>query len=224
VSLEELDLETLVHAARAEVIAEDADPPLGHLVELHRRGTRDVFDRACQLCTSPDAGDRLLGVWILRELGGSPPRFAAEAVPWLLGMLAQETSPSLLARIVDAIGYQHVSGELRPRLVPTQTVLDAILALASHDDAGVRLHVAASLDSLVDLHSPQPEAIKTLLALAADVDADTRWYALAALTDDLHLGDRDDVRLVLEQRATDLDPKVRASARRVLDGGDWLDD
>jgi hypothetical protein len=216
-----LDLDALLRGARAELAAETDSSPVPHVVELHRRGTREIFERASLACASRSPEERILGLRILRELGGPPPRFAADAVPLLLDMLERESDPAVLQWIVSAIGYQHMSGHRGERLETESTVLASVLKCAEHDDERVRFHVAAALPGLVNEDSPEPEAIKVLVALSADSDADTRYYALAALIDDFGLVGRKDVSRALEERLHDEDDQIARAARRVLEGRSW---
>jgi hypothetical protein len=219
-SIRNLDLEALLRGARAELAAETDSNPVPHVVELHRRGTREIFERACLACASPLPEERILGLVILRELGGCPPRFAKEAVRLLLEMIEQEPDPAVLQWVVSAIGYQHMSNRA-DRLIPEPTAVASVLKCADHHDERVRFHVAAALPSLMNENSPEPEAIAVLVALSADPDAHTRWYALAALVDDFGLVGREDVSRALEERLQDEDDQIGRAARRVLDGGSW---
>ena len=208
-----LDLDTLLLGARAE-LAEPADDAVPHLVELHRRGTREVFERAVRACASAAPDDRLLGVMILRELGGPARPFSDDAIPVLLGVLAAESSPRVMRWTISALGYQQPSSRSR-------AALDAVLACSRHPDELVRFAVAAALPSLVDVSVPDADAIRVLTELGCDANAETRYYALAALTDDLGLATRAEVRAAVEKRLLDEDAQIRRAAARVLDGGTW---
>lgn len=199
--------------------------PLEYLVELHRRGTREIFERALAACRSRDRRARLLGVLVLRELGNSPPTFAAEAQPFLIAMLEKEPSPRVRRWIISAIGYQNMDGNVVPpgydRGMMEPRALSAILPYAHDKNALVRFAVAASLPGLVDLQEPEDASVETLIQLASDSNADTHYHALAGLVDDLGLGASEAVRSDLEQRSNDHDPQIRRCVRRVLEGGAW---
>jgi HEAT repeats len=214
-SLRAVDLDTLLRGARAELAA-TTDDAVPHLVELHRRGTREVFTCAVTACASAAPDERLLGVMILRELGGPSRPFSDDAVPVLLGLLAAESSPRVVRWTISALGYQQPSSRSR-------AALDAVPACARHPDALVRFAVAAALPSLVDVARPDDDAVRVLIELAGDADAETRYYALAALTDDLELAARAEVRAALEPRRSDEDAQIRRAAARVLAGGTWAE-
>lgn len=134
-----------------EVVQAGQDDPVPHLVALHQRATREVFDAAAHLVSSGDRAERELGVLVLRELGnpdtaGRRP-FSSEAVPLLEAMLADERDPRVLAGVVSALGYNAATSSL-----------NEVAQLAEHPHWLVRFHVAAALPSLVHPDQIQPNA------------------------------------------------------------------
>ena len=85
----------------------------------------------------------------------------------------------------------------------------------------MRFAVAAVLPSLVHIERPESAAVAALVKLSSDANADTRYYALAALTDDLHLAREENVAGSLRRCVNDPDEQIRRAARRVLNGGSW---
>jgi hypothetical protein len=130
--------ELLLRLARREIEDDDGEDPLPSLIALHRRPSREVFDRAATLVRDSDATGRELGVRILRELGDEQPGgrrpFSEETVPLLRARLREETDFAVLRWIVSALGY-HGAHEALPE----------VLALAGHEDDRVRFRVAAAL-------------------------------------------------------------------------------
>jgi hypothetical protein len=98
--------------------------------------------------------------------------------------------------------------------------------IARHRDAAdvVRFSVAAALPAIVDEKRVDDRAIQVLIALSADADADTRYYACAALVDDLALVHRPEVRDAIERLGTDTDSQIRRAPARALSGGTWGED
>jgi hypothetical protein len=182
-----LDLDQLFAAARLELANQGDFTPMPYMVELHERGSREIFVRACASCRSTSAFERFFGVRILRELGGSPPRFAEEAVPFLLAMLQQEPEIRVLRWVISALAYQHFRGNARTRLEPTAIVLDAVLAYATHPEPTLRLAVACHLTAFMNLAEPEASVIAALCALARDADEEVRWDARWALVEELGL-------------------------------------
>ena len=212
-----LDTEALLLGALEEVRTNTGDEPTPHLLELHRRGSREIFERAFMLSQSSVAEERTLAVRILRELGGSPPRFAAETLPRLAAMLEKERNPDVLVSLISAVGNQC------PELSSSKSILPMILGFANHENDLVRFAVAASIPNLVDHAQPDPAAVHTLLQLTRDANSDARYYALAALTDDFALTSRKDVLQAIQGRATDSDAQIRSAVQRVLRGGTWAE-
>jgi HEAT repeat protein len=193
----------LLRLARREV--EDDDVATPALSALHRRPSREVFDRAVVLVCDSDTAQRELGVRILRELGDEQPGgrrpFSEQTVSLMRVRLGEETDPAVAHWIVSALGYHH-----------GREALPEVVALAGHPDDRVRFHVAAALPSLVDLDCVESEAADALIRLCHDDDADTRYYALYAATREIGGLDVQTVIRLTVQLADDPDEQVRAMA------------
>jgi HEAT repeat protein len=186
-------------------VCDDPDGPASFLVALHGRPAREVFDAAAALVGDELAGRRELGVRILRELGaeradGRRP-FSAETVPVLVERLRDEPDGRVLGWVVSALGYHGA-----------RHALGAVSALAGHPDAWVRFYVAAALPSLVDPDGIEPEAAEALIRLCHDVDADIRFYALYAVTQEVAGIDRETLARLTGELLDDPDRQVRALA------------
>ncbi|WP_189329909.1 HEAT repeat domain-containing protein [Actinoplanes ianthinogenes] len=198
-------LELLLRLALREIQDDDGVMALPSLAALHRRPTRQLFDRAAALATDGDPEHRELGVRILRELGDEQPDgrrpFREPTVALLRSRLRDETDPSVTYWIVSALGY-HRDRESLPQVV----------ALAAHPDDRVRFHVAANLPGLVDPDRVQPEAAEALLRLCHDEDPETRYYALYAATREIPGLDVEAVTRLTEQLVDDPDTQISAMA------------
>jgi len=202
---EELPLELLLRLARREVEDDGGDVPMPALSALHRRPSQEVFDHAAALVCDGDGTQRELGVRILRELGDQQPDgrrpFSEQTVALMRVRLGAETDPAVLSWIVSALGHHR-----------GQEALPEVVALAGHPDDRVRFHVAAALPSLVDLDGVEPEAADALIRLCHDDDADTRYYALYAVTREIGGLDVQAITRLTAQLADDPDEQVRAMA------------
>jgi hypothetical protein len=179
---------------------------LACLVALHERPTREVFDAAAQRLVSPERDQRLLGAMILRELGnscreGSP--FRSEIIALLRQRLAQESDPGVLQWVISGLGYQ---GGME--------ALAEVVRLVEHPDDRVRFTIAAALPYLVADPAQVPEgAVAALRRLCQDSDADTRWYALTAVVEELPGIDSEQRRAIVAARLDDPDDQIRELAR-----------
>jgi HEAT repeat protein len=186
-------------------LREHTDEPAPFLVALHGRPTREVFGTAVALTGDERADRRELGVRILRELGaetadGGRP-FRAETIPVLRDRLRDEPDPRVLSWVVSALGY-HGAREALP----------AVTALAGHPDAAVRFHVAAALPGLVDPAGIEAPAAGALIRLCRDADADIRFYALYAVTQEVAGIDPAALGRLTGELLDDPDTQVRAMA------------
>lgn len=201
-----LSTEELLTAAQAEVNKSGADVPAPHLVALQRRATQVVFDAAAYMLVSDDSGARELGALILRELGspdeaGRRP-FSSQAVPLLTGRLSEEHDPRVLGWIISALGHN-----------AARESLDEVLPFAEHPHWRVRFHVAAALPALVNPDEVESRAADELLALCRDDYAETRYYALYALLDEVAGVDPDKLTQAITALRKDPDEQIRAMAR-----------
>ena len=104
---------------------------------LQFRPTREVLDRACDLCRSADVDERRLGVVVLGELYDVPaagPAFVEESMEVLLALAATELNNDVLAEVARAFGFRQ-----DPRAV------EPLLAWRGHPEDAIRLYVACSL-------------------------------------------------------------------------------
>ncbi len=196
----------LLTAAQAEVNQDGVEIPVPHLVALQDRATQEVFDAATRMLASEDSRARELGALVLRELGpgdeaGRRP-FSSEAVPLLTGRLSEEHDPRVLGWIISALGYN-----------AARESLDEVLPFAEHPHWRVRFHVAAALPALVDPDQTQPRAADALLALCRDDYAETRYYALYALLEEVAGVDQDELAHAITALREDPDEQIRAMAR-----------
>jgi HEAT repeat protein len=171
--------------------------------ELHRRGTRQIFDQAAGLILSEDAPVRGVACDVLSQLGfetGQP--FAAETVPLLARVCSEEISPSVIGSAITAMGHLR-----RPEALPY------VVPHAQHADPKVRLAVACALPSLTDwewVDQAHP-AVTTLMQLTSDEDAHVRDWATFGLGTQVNV-DGAEVRQCLLARVDGPHDDTRAEA------------
>jgi hypothetical protein len=201
---EEMPTALLVRLALRQ-LRDHTDEPSPFLLALHGRPTREVYDTAVALARGEHADRRELGVRILRELGtersDGPRPFSAETIPVLLDRLRAEPDPRVLGWVVSALGYHGAS-----------EALQAVSALAGHPDAWVRFYVAAALPSLVNPAGIEATAADALIRLCRDTDADIRFYALYAVTQEVAGFDPATLARLTGELLADSDDQVRAMA------------
>lgn len=210
--LSTLSTAELLAGALREVPEDDPYDPAPHLVALHKRPTREVFDAAVRLVASDNPAERELGVRILRELGdyddaGRRP-FSDQAIPLLIERLDHEDDPRVLAWTISALGYN-----------AAREALGDVLRFVDHPHWRVRFHVAAALPSLVEAELIEPEAAEALRLLCRDEDADTRYYALVALIEEVSGVDAELITQTLTGLRDDPDEQIRELVLTHLSNG-----
>ena len=113
---------------------------------LHFRGTKEVFDAACQLCASDCPQERSLGANILGQLGLPDRGIPRESVKLLIKLLGFENDEDVLDAICVALGHIHDS-----KAIPS------LARLKAHPSANVRYAVVFGLLGFED-----DSAIETL--------------------------------------------------------------
>jgi HEAT repeat protein len=169
----------------------------------------------CRLLTSEAAEERELGADLLGQVSTVRPAAVGVITDTLLGRLSGEADAHVVASIVIALGH---AGDERAS--------GSVIALADHEDAGVRDAVATALPTL-GLDEPALEALRRL---SRDTDDDVRDWAtfglaesdandpatieaLTARSDDAHDDTRAEAIFGLARRH---DPRARALVDREL--------
>lgn len=175
----------------------DDESPWEAVRTLHGLGSRQVFDRAAEWCSSDNSLKRARGADVLAQVGRAvnhpSNNFPEECFSVVSSLVQREKDPLPLLSAVHALG--HIGN---PLAVPL------IIEHRLHPCADVRLAVACALGSFAN----DPRAVDALLALMQDVDDDVRDWATFGLgvLGDL---DSDEIRDALCQRMTDLNRDVR---------------
>jgi HEAT repeat protein len=142
----------------------------------------------------------------LRELGpyddAERRPFTSEALPLLVDRLNQESDPRVLGWVISALGYNGA-----------REALGEVLQFAEHPHWRVRFHVAAALQSLVDSARIEPGAMYALQQLCRDDEADTRFYALYALVEEVSGVDEKCIAQSITDLLNDPDEQIRRLAR-----------
>jgi HEAT repeat protein len=173
----------------------DEDAAWNAVVMLHYRGTREVFDAACQLCASECPQERTLGANILGQLGIPTRSFPDESVAVLLRLLEVESDEEVLEAICIALGHVH-----------DPTAIPSLVRLKAHPSARVRYAVVFGLLGFED-----QLAIKTMIEMSRDQDDLVRDWATFGLGTQIDQ-DTPEIREALLARVFDEDEVTRGEA------------
>ncbi len=151
------------------------EPSTGAVVALQFRPTREVLERAGELCQSASGDERRLGVHILAELqelehvGEYRPAFREESMDVLLGLAEREQDTDVLVEVARAFGYRRDPRALEP-----------LLRYRDHPEQPMRFFVACSLRSC-RTEDNEDQVVGALIELTNDDDGAVRDYALFGL-------------------------------------------
>jgi HEAT repeat protein len=183
--------ELLARAAASALAADRDDAALWRLIgQLQERATPEVFDAAAAWCRAPERDLRLLGAYVLGDLGIEEMwPFAAECDPVLMPLLA-DVDPDVAAAAIVSIEKLNIGDNLE------------IARRADHPARQVRLAVAGCLSAFGD-----PDTSDALIALSRDPDVEVRRAAVNGLASQPQ-PDSEAIRLALVERLCDADRAV----------------
>ncbi len=165
------------------------------LYVLQERTSRDVFDRAIQLCASDNAKERVLGIEILMRKPGL--QFKSEAVTLVCKLAEEETN----CDVMEVLAYALCHLDVKSRS-------DLLKRLAAAPSAATRKAVAYSLHELDD-----DVAVELLIGLSADGDGEVRnWATFGLQPENKALTDKQEIRDALFARVHDEHMEARHEA------------
>lgn len=154
------------------------------LIVLQQLKSRDVFDKAIQLCASENPKDRVLGVEIMMRQPGL--NFKSEAVEKVCNLAELETDAEVLEVLSYALCHLNVDHSSQYLQRP-----------ATSPVAETRKAAAYSLSQLDD-----DLAVRLLVDLSADADGDVRnWATFGLQPMDKERQDRQEIRDAFCSRA-----------------------
>ena len=192
-----MDLDSLVATSLAA--DDESDAYWDCVGELHKRGTREVFQRAAALCSASEPRSRQLGLDILAQLGNQERPFLEEVLRIAI-QLADDSDAAVRESALSALGHQW-----DVRALPT------LLQHQLDPDADVRFSVATSIPCVVSHSQPEPSAVAALIAMMRDNDSDVRDWATFGIGSLLDV-DGNEIREALTERLDDPDGDTAGEA------------
>lgn len=183
---------------RAAALDPQSDEYWDLVQRLHQRSDRTAFDAVLAAARSPERRRRLVGADVLGQIGYAAGRlFRDETLAALLDLVGGDGDgdgdDQVIAAAVTALGHV-ADARARP----------AMLRLAGHAKAKVRLAVAVALPGTTDADAPTGDVVEALIRLSRDADAEVRDWATFGIGSQL-VADTPDVRDALADRLDDPD-------------------
>ena len=173
------------------------------IAELQMRGSPESLAIASRFAKCRNWRKRALGLYVASQLCRSPKKWEtigrAEYALW-------ETQAMLLAGLRDdcvEVVRAAISGFAHR---PHKSALPNLIGFASHPDQQIRLQVAITLGSYIEV-----ESIDALLRLATDISDDVRNWATFSIGS-MHRADNPNIRDLLWRNLQDRDENVRGEA------------
>ncbi|MCB9639586.1 MAG: HEAT repeat domain-containing protein [Myxococcales bacterium] len=188
------DSRTSSKLVQAALQTKDEEAYSDILAILHARGDVTELQLAQELCESDELSQKLLGIEILGQMGWSDRTHLEETVALLIGLLKQK-DPALLRATAIALGHRGQS-----------SAIPALLQHKTHKDALVRFGVVFGL-----LGQEDERAIKALIELSSDDDAETRNWATFGLGSQIDIN-TPAIQAALLARAQDKNHEIRGEA------------
>lgn len=166
--------------------------------ELRRRPNKEVYHRAFELANSDIEKEKIIGVYVLAQLGFNPRFQQSKTVDLYFKLLEKASSPKVIVAILSSISHNNQNLK-EPRI-------SKLAAFKSHKFVSVRFQLVLALSCLEN-----EMAIKTLIELSNDKDADTRNWATFGIGSQIDI-DSEEIRAALRNRVVDKDESTRLEA------------
>jgi HEAT repeat protein len=153
-----------------------------------------------RLISSDVASRRILGIRLLRELR----ELAEKATSDMAALLRREHDDDVIYWISSAFGF-----------LKSDSVTSELVSLATHEDPGVRYHVATGLANRSSGELPD-ESLAALTALASDANAEVRFSAVFELGSWWQTSHDPRIEATLRNALADSDPCAVGAAREAL--------
>ncbi|MDO5971274.1 hypothetical protein Q4Q35_15810 [Flavivirga aquimarina] len=166
--------------------------------ELRKRPNKDVYNKAFKLAKSKIEKEKIIGIYVLAQLGFDPRFQQDKTVDLYFELLENETSPKVISAILSSISHNNEN-------LNEQQVLK-LIEFKTHKFVNVRFELALALSCLEN-----DNAIKTLIELSNDKDSDTKNWATFGIATQIE-NDTKEIRNALWNRITDKDEITRLEA------------
>ena len=166
--------------------------------ELRKRPSKEVYNQAYKLAYSQLEKEKIIGIYVLAQLGFNPRYQQEKTVDLYFELLKKEPSYKVIAAILSSISHNN------EHLTTNQII--TLAEYKTHTSANVRFQLALALSCLEN-----DIAIQTLIELSKDSDADTRNWATFGIGSQIEK-DTAEIRSALWNRISDKDENTRLEA------------
>ncbi|MVO09989.1 hypothetical protein GOQ30_12530 [Flavobacterium sp. TP390] len=166
--------------------------------ELRNRPNKDVYDKAFKLASSEIEKEKIIGIYVLAQLGFDPRFQQDKTVDLYFKLLENEKSPKVISAILSSISHNNENLNEKQIL--------KLIEFKTHKFVNVKFELTLALSCLEN-----ENAIKTLIELSNDKDSDIRNWATFGIGTQLN-NDSKEIRNALWNRVTDNDEATKLEA------------
>ena len=169
-----------------------------NISELRKRPNKEVYNKAFKLAKSESEKEKIIGIYVLAQLGFAPRYQQDKTVDLYFKLLENEKSPKVISAILSSISHNNENLNTKQ--------ISKLIEFKTHKFVNVRFELALALSCLEN-----KDAIKTLIELSNDKDSDTRNWATFGIGTQLD-NDSKEIRTALWDRVKDKDKITRFEA------------
>lgn len=166
--------------------------------ELRKRPNKKVFNQAFKLAKSNIDKEKIIGIYVLAQLGFNPRFQQKKTLDLYFILLENEKSPKVISAILSSISHNN-------DIVDENQILK-LIEYKKHKYSDVRFQLALSLSFLENKN-----AINTLILLSEDKHPDVRNYSVFGLGEQTKLNN-DEIIKALWNRVNDNDEETKFEA------------
>ena len=166
--------------------------------ELRKRPNKEVYNRAFKLANSESEKDKIIGIYVLAQLGFNPRFEQNKTVDLYFKLLENEKSPKVISAILSSISHNNEN--------LNENQISKLIEYKTHNFADVRFELTLAISCLEN-----ENAIKTLIELSSDKDSDIRNWATFGIGRQLE-NDTEDIRNALWNRINDSNFETKSEA------------
>ncbi len=166
--------------------------------ELRKRPNKEVYNRAFKLSNSKSEKEKIIGIYVLAQLGFDPRFQQLKTIELYFKLLENEKTPKVISAILSSISHNN-------EILNEKQILK-LIEFKTHKFVDVRYELTLALSCLEN-----ENALKTLIELSNDKNSDIRNWATFGIGTQLD-NDTEEIRLALWNRIPDKDEITRLEA------------
>lgn len=160
-----------------------------NISELRKRPNNEVYNKAFKLAKSKSEKEKIIGVYVLAQLGFDPRYQQDKTVELYFELLKNEKSKKVISAILSSISHNNEN--------LSEKQISKLLEFKNHNDSNIRFDLTLAISCLEN-----DGAIKALIELSNDKDSDIRNWAVFGLGTQIE-NDTEEIRNALWNRVND---------------------